>query len=160
MQTQTLLRRTGRALLAWLLAVIVTTLIGTILQTQFNLAALQAIDVPISLSDRLGATGADLVNFTPSFGPLVAVGFAIAVVVAGVLCRVAPLTWRNGLYALAGGTAILVMLVALKQTLDLTAIAAARHGFGFAVLVACGAVGGGVFAKAFPPATRNVPATR
>ncbi|HBX54144.1 MAG TPA: hypothetical protein DEH10_01835, partial [Pseudomonas sp.] len=64
----------SRPLLLFVLAVLVATVVGSIIQTQFNLAALQAIGAPMPLDVRLRTTGQDLLGFSPTLGLLVTLG--------------------------------------------------------------------------------------
>lgn len=130
---------------AFVVAVFVTTLLGTVLQTQFNLAALATLGMPVPPGTRLDVMLRDLVGFGPTFAIVTTCGFFVAFPVTGLLRR-----WiasrPAALYALAGAAAILAALLAMEQALGLVAIAAARSTSGFMLLVACGAVGGAVFA--------------
>lgn len=135
----------------FLLAVLVTTLIGTLLQTQINLAALSSIGVAIDWQARLGATGADLLGFTPSFGPIVLIGFLIAFLIAALIAR----WWPQGkplLYPLAGFVAIITAMLLMAAIFKLTPVAAARSLMGLIALGLCGAVGGWTFRLTAPSA--------
>jgi hypothetical protein len=136
--------------LCWIAAAAVTTVLGTVWQTQFNLAALQGLGVALPLDVRLQATASDLLGFTPSFGPLVAAALLVAFAVTALLLR-----WLPGrqalLYPLAGSVAITAMLLIMDAVFGLTAIAAARELGGFASLVLAGAAGGLVFVVLFTP---------
>ncbi|MES1943635.1 hypothetical protein PC39_05955 [Salinisphaera sp. PC39] len=134
---------------AYAAAVLATALLGSVVQTQFNLAALQALDAPMPPEVRLRATGADLVGFGPNFAAIVAAGFLAAFVVSGLLARLRPGA-RTTLHALAGATAVAVAIQSMIWLFEITPIAAARGVFGFAALAACGALGGWVFARLAP----------
>lgn len=138
-----------RTLVAWLAAVTATTLLGCIVQTQFNLAALVQLGAQIPLPLRLQTTAQDLLGFSPSFGPLVAVGFLIAFAVTRGL-RVWTPGPRWAWYGLAGGVAVFTILQALAVAFDITPVAAARTALGLLSLAACGALGGSVFAWLLP----------
>lgn len=128
----------------FLLAVLVTTLIGTLIQTQINLAALGEIGVAVDTSTRLATSGADLLGFTPSFGPIVAVGFLIAFLIAALFAR----WWPQGkalLYPLAGFVAIITAMLLMAAIFKLTPVAAARSTFGLIALGMSGALGGWTF---------------
>lgn len=140
------LARIGRVVFAYLAAVLVTTVLGTITQTQFNLAALQALGTPIPLDVRAVTTGRDLLGFTPSFAPIVAGGFLIAFIVSGLLARWRP-AWRGVLHPLAGFTAVLTALVVMNHLFGITPVAATRSLVGLLAMAASGAVGGWVFAR-------------
>lgn len=138
----TLLNRSA----AFLAAAGVATLLGTVLQTQFNLAALAGLGAAVPFATRMQVTLQDLAGFAPTLGALMAAGFLVAFLATGVLRR-----WitarRTALYMLAGAVAMLAMLLIMKAVLGITAIAAARGPGGFATLLACGAIGGWIFAR-------------
>lgn len=135
-----------RVLLALLLAVLVTAVLGSIVQTQFNLAALIALEVPIPPDVRLRTTARDLVGFGPAMAAVTGAGFVVAFAVAGLLARLAP-QWRTALFMLAGGGAMLSALLIMASVLPITPIAAARTWPGVVALSLTGVVGGWVFQR-------------
>jgi hypothetical protein len=139
---KTALKRTG----AFLAAAAVTTLLGTVAQTQFNLARLAGLGAAVPPDLRLEVTLRDLAGFAPTFGALTLAGFLVAFLVSGLIRRRVP-RGRAALYAVAGAVAIATMLLAMKAALGLVAIAAARGAGGFAVLIVTGAIGGWTFAR-------------
>lgn len=141
-----------RTVVAWLAAVLLVTLLGCVMQTQFNLSALSALGADISWATRLQTTGQDVLGFSPSFGPLVAIGLLIAFPVTRALRIWAPgpaMAW----YGLAGGVAVLTILLALNAAFGITPVAAARSLAGLLSLALCGAVGGTLFARLLPQPT-------
>lgn len=138
-----------RLLLAWLLAAALAGLLGSIVQTQFSLAALAALDVPVPLGLRLLTTLQDLAGFAPMLALLVAGGFLPAFLVAALLQRWWP-RQRALLYGLAGAAALATILLLMDATLPITAIGAARSPAGIAALVLAGAAGGLAFARLAP----------
>lgn len=142
-----------RAVGAYLAAVLLTTLAGSIIQTQFNLAALAALGAEIGPTQRLRTTLDDLAGFTPAWGAIVAAGLLLALPVAAWLGRKRP-AWRSALCALAGALAVLVALWSMRLALGLTAVAAARTPLGMLLLAVSGACGGWLYARL----TRRLPA--
>lgn len=69
-------------ILAFIIAVLVAGLLGTIIQTQLNLAAIREIGPPISFDMRMSNTWHDLVNFAPLYLAIIAATFLIAFIVA------------------------------------------------------------------------------
>ena len=61
-----------------------------------------------------------------------------------------PFNLRARLYALAGGVAVLTILLALEAAFNITPVAAARSLAGLLTLAACGALGGWLFARLLP----------
>lgn len=135
--------------LAWLLAAATTAFAGSVVQTQFSLAAITALGAPVPLGLRLQTTLQDLVGFAPTFGLVAATGFIVAFIVAALLHRLWP-GRRTVLYAAAGAAAILAALLLMNALLPVTGIGAARTAAGVLALAATGALGGWVFAAAAP----------
>jgi hypothetical protein len=136
-------------LLAWVAAAALTGAAGSILQTQFNLAAIAAVGAPVPLPVRLQTTLQDLAGFAPLFTGIVAAGFLVAFPVAGWLARHLPGN-RTLLYTLAGAAAIAVALLLSNALLPITAIGATRSLAGLLALCAAGALGGRLFAALAP----------
>jgi hypothetical protein len=136
-----------RTLLYFLLAVLLASALGSVLQTQFNLANLQALGAPISLSVRLHTTGLDLLGFSPTFAVLVLLGFVFALPSASLLTR----SWPGGrwlLFALAGALAVLAAMALANALLPMpTLIGANRTLAGTLGLMACGSLGALLFAS-------------
>jgi hypothetical protein len=142
-----------RILLAWLAATAVTAAAGSIIQTQYNLAAIVALGVPVPAGLRLRTTLQDLVGFAPLLALVTAVGFIIAFRVAAWLAR----SWpdRRGLwYPLAGAAALAVALVAMNALLPVTPIGATRWLSGVVALAAAGGLGGWLFGRLAPSRER------
>ncbi|MDR8013171.1 hypothetical protein ACMHYQ_11265 [Ectopseudomonas guguanensis] len=134
-----------RLLLAFVLAVLLASLLASIFQTQTNLAALQALGVPVPLDVRLGTTGLDLLGFAPTFILLSALGFLVALPLAVWFVRRMPkLRWP--IFVLAGAMAIWSALALANAVAPMpTLIAADRSPFGTLGLMACGSVGALLF---------------
>jgi hypothetical protein len=137
------MKRVGHWLLAWLMAVISTSVLGSVVQSQLNLARIVALGGPVTIDARLSTTWHDLVHFAPAFAALVATGFLIAFPVVALIVRKAPRA-RVFWHALAGATAIATALLLMQYLLGLQPVAAARDAFGLAALAVCGAIGGWV----------------
>ena len=66
---------TKRNVISFLVALAVGVILGTVVQTQLNLWALQAMGVAVGLDARISATGHDLVSFAPLYLLLFGLGF-------------------------------------------------------------------------------------
>jgi hypothetical protein len=130
-----------RWLMAWALAVVVTGALGSVIQTQFNLARIAGLGESVGLSTRLQTTGHDLVHFAPNYLIIVALGLLIALVVAGALVRRWP-RQAGWLFPLAGFLAVATALGLMSAMLPVTVIGAARSAVGFLALCLAGALGG------------------
>jgi hypothetical protein len=135
-----------RTLQYFLLAVLLASAVGSVVQTQFNLASLQALGAPMPFGVRVHTTGLDLLGFSPTFALLVTLGFVFALPAAGLLAR----SWPAGrwlLFALAGGLAVLAALALVNALLPMpTLIGANRSLAGTAGLMASGSLGALLFA--------------
>ncbi|UYG03130.1 hypothetical protein OCT51_18345 [Halomonas sp. LR3S48] len=128
-----------RPLVAYVAAVLDATLLGSIVQTQFNLAALGA---EISFSTRLATTGHDLLGFTPLYGSLVAIMMLGAMPVATLVTR-----WLGfgawSIHALAAALGLWGMLSIVDALVPMpTLIAATRSLEGTLAMMTTAALGG------------------
>lgn len=130
---------------AFLLALVVCALCGSIAQTQFNLAELQALGLPIPAGVRLQTTWRDIYGFGPLYAAVVAVGLLPAFAVAGALARGGAL--RLPLYLLAGGCAVWAALASANALAGIPVLVfATRVPAGLACLVGGGVLAGAVYA--------------
>lgn len=133
--------------ISFLIALIVGVLLGSIAQTQLNLAALQNMGAEISALLRLEITLSDLITFAPIYALLFSVGFLLAQVAAVWLSR-----WLGGrfLMLLSVGSAAVALFVTLNVVDAFapmpTFIAATRSTFGLGVMLITAALAGGLFA--------------
>ena len=142
-----------RLLFAWLIAAGVAAALGSIIQTQFNLAAIAALGPSIPAGARLQTTLLDLAGFAPLLGLVGAAGFVPAFVVAALLSRRRP-EWRAALYASAGAAALVVAVLLMNALLPMTLIGATRSAWGIAALGLAGLAGGAAFAALAPRSPR------
>ncbi|MDR7023745.1 hypothetical protein [Pseudomonas peli] len=135
-----------RTLLYFFLAVLLASVMGTVLQTQFNLANLQALGAPMPLGVRVQTTCLDLLGFSPTFAILVILGFIFALPAASLLARLWPMG-RWLLFTLAGALAVLAAMALANALLPMpTLIGANRSLAGTVGLMACGSLGALLFA--------------
>lgn len=138
-----------RILAGWLAAVVVASVAGSLIQSQFTLAAVGRLHAPVALRDRLAVYGHDLVHFAPLWAVIVALGLLIAFLAAGWLAQRRP-SWRSALFPLAGMLAVLSALLVMQAMLPVTVIAAARSSLGMLLLSIGGALGGLVYVRLVP----------
>jgi|GEM_PF-288359 len=136
--------KTFRWLLAWLTAVIVTAVAGSIVQTQINIARIVELGESVSLDERLVTTLQDLAGFAPVWAIIVAAGLLVALPVAGALGRKWP-SLAIWLQMLAGFMALVVALLIMDLMLPVTAVAAARSWCGVLLLSVPGVFGGWIY---------------
>ncbi len=134
-----------RTVIAFILAIVVATLAGTIASTQDVIARLAELGAPVTLLDRFVMTAHDFVGMGPAYGAVIALAFLIAFTVAWLVIRVAPPLRLIG-YVLAGAAAVAIALQAMIAVFGTVPIAGARDIYGFSAMVAGGALAGLAFA--------------
>src|SRR6056297_1384158 len=90
-----------RVVLAFAVALVIGSVLGSLVQTQFNLLALQALGVEIGLGVRLETSFQDLVNFAPLYGILFGVSCVFSQGTAVLVLRLAGRAARLWLYPVA-----------------------------------------------------------
>jgi len=138
--------RAIRIILGWAIAVMVVVVLGSVIQTQFNLAYIAALGPDITLGQRLETTWHDLLNFTPAWSILMALAFVIAWPVAWGVKRALP-GHRTLVFALAGFSAVWATIAIMNRALPVTAIGATRELSGTLALAAAGLVAGWVYTR-------------
>lgn len=130
-------------LLAWVLA----SAWGSVVQTQWNLRALVEVGVDIPAREWARVTWQDLWGFAPLYGGILAVGWVFALPVAAWLAR----RWPAGRTALLAAAAGVGMAVAVR-TVDAVApmpvfIDATRHLPGLLAMAVGAVIAGGLYAR-------------
>jgi hypothetical protein len=131
--------------LAFLVAVLCTSVLASIFSTQFVLAGLQGLGIPIPLADRLSMTVADF-GILPVIMIAAGLCFLIGFTLAGFLA--AKLGGDRRLwFVVAGASALVAELLIMSATLGLMPIPGARSAGGLMAQGVAGAAGGWVFAE-------------
>ncbi|MDX1569193.1 MAG: hypothetical protein R3200_01820 [Xanthomonadales bacterium] len=138
-----------RRLWPYLLSVLATSALAAGASTQFVLAELGALGVDVPLVDRVAATVHDMIGMFPTYAPIIAVGFLIALWVAALLGRRWPGV-RGALFTLAGASAVLAALGAMEWSFGIMPVAGARTAGGLLAQALAGAVGGWLYARLSP----------
>ncbi len=133
-----------RWLLAWLLASLVTYVLGSALMTQVVLLSLASFDIPVDLGARASMTLFDIGGLASSYLPLIAIALLLGFLVAAAISRWRP-AWRALLYLLAGASAVGTMIGIMTWTFGMNPLAGARGGGGVALQMAAGLAGGWAF---------------
>jgi glucose/arabinose dehydrogenase len=136
-----------KVVLAFVIALIVGSVLGSLIQTQFNLQALEALGVEISMGARLETSARDLANFAPLYAILFGVSFLFSQSVAALVVRLAGIVGRWWLYPLAAAAGLWVTLMLVNALAPMPTLIAATRGTGglIAMLVAA-AISGWLFA--------------
>ncbi len=130
----------------WLAAALTTVVVGIFLQTQNVLARLEGVGADVGFTERLSMTAYDVIYLGQPYLLFVSIALAVAFLAAGLLFHFAQFG-RPLIYAVAGSTAMLVMLFAMKQVFfDIHMIAGARDAVGIGMQMIAGAIGGLIFA--------------
>lgn len=128
----------------FLIAVIFTFILASLLHSQFVMAELTMVGVNISLNDRLSMSIDDLIGLYPTYGLVIALSLLLAFSIARLISKYVK-SPRSVLYFAAGGVGIATALFAMHPILDASLVAGARSGFGIICQSIAGAAGGWVF---------------
>ena len=130
----------------WFAAVLTTVVLGVFLQTQNVLSRLEDVGADVGVMERISMSFYDLRYLGSLYILFISLALAIAFLVGGLVFHFAKFG-RPLIYAVAGSTAMLVMLFAMKQAFfDVQMIAGARDAVGMGLQMIAGAIGGVVFA--------------
>lgn len=143
------LRLSGwRILAAFTTALVFGAVLGSLIQTQFNLLALQNLGVDISMGARLQTSLQDLVNFAPLYGVLFGVSFLLSQTAAFVVVRLLAGRWQAPVCALAAAVGLWVTFILANALAPMpTLIAATRGGGGLLAMLVGAALSGWLFAR-------------
>lgn len=133
-----------RSILAFVVAVLITYLIGASLATQHVLGALTEMGMNIDFGVWAHATLHDLIGMFATYAPLIAVAFLVALPVVLLICR-GRSGWLRFGYTTGFFVAVIVLHLAMTAVLDVTAVAATRFFGGLLQQGLAGAVGGYLF---------------
>lgn len=136
-----------RAVVAYVVAVLVATIGLSAVSTFTVLANLKDMGYPASAGDQISTYVGDFVGLAPAAGPINAIGLAIALIIAALIIR---FLWnrRTFGYTLAGLVALTVEMAAMGQLFGgITPIAGARTIGGLLAIGAVGALSGFIFAR-------------
>lgn len=132
-------------LLGWVIAAVATTAMATALQTQNVIARLDSIDADIGIGPRLSMTLYDLMHFGSVYIIFIGLGTLVAYLFGLIVYRFVGFG-RPIVFAVAGAVAMFVMLMLMKHAFfGIQMVAGARSGFGIALQMMAGAVGGLIF---------------
>lgn len=133
-----------RLILGFLASVVLTVVWGSVVQTQYNLAALTGIGADIGPGTNLRTTFTDIFSgFSLMYGGYVVLpALLVAFIIAWLVVRRTgvPLLW----FGLAGGLAILAGIPLVNWLSPLALLIGATRDLSCTVLMAAGGVAGGV----------------
>ncbi|RUO19947.1 hypothetical protein CWE08_08495 [Aliidiomarina iranensis] len=133
-------------ILAFLPAVFVAGVLGSVIQTQFNILSISSIGPSLAYQERLAATWHDLLNFAPFFMIVVAVAFIVALPVAHIVVRIQRRQFTAWCAAACAISLWVAFLAADHFAPMPTLIAATRTNMGTFFMILSGLAGGFVYA--------------
>jgi len=133
-----------RTIIGFILAVLVTYVVGAIFVSQGNLAQVAGLGMPVTFAVRLDAALHDIGNMLGLYLPLIGVALLIALPVARLVIGFAPHLRLVG-YVVSGFVGMIALHVILEAVLGLSGIAPTRFIGGLLLQGAAGALGGLVF---------------
>ena len=142
-----------RIIAFYILAVLVATVLGCLVQAQLHLAGLPPADVPVSLTSRLADAWPALLAFCQTFGLMVGVVFLCLLPVAAGLSRIFR-PWRWLLFALAGGCGVWAAFKLSESYLS-GFITAPEQSWGLLALSIAAAIGSWLFGHLTRPRARR-----
>lgn len=133
-----------KVIAGYILAVLVTYILGAAFVSQGNIAAVIGMGFEITFSHRLEALVHDITHMYDLYLPLVAIGLLIALLVAAAIIRFVPDLRFIG-YVSAGFVGMIALHVILKAVLGLSGIAPTREMLGLILQGIAGGCGGLVY---------------
>ncbi|RUO65454.1 hypothetical protein SAMN06297229_1138 [Pseudidiomarina planktonica] len=129
------------------LAVLTAAVLGSILQTQFNLAALVELGVGISWQDWLVTIGKDLISFTPTLAIIIAVEYLFVFPLGTFIARHYPKS-NQWVFFVGGFVGLWVALWVVDAIAPMpTLIAATRDWPGTLAIMLAAAFGSWLYAR-------------
>ncbi|WP_198411299.1 PQQ-dependent sugar dehydrogenase [Marinimicrobium alkaliphilum] len=133
---------------AFLMALALGAVLGSLIQTQFNLIGLGAMGADIGLGLRLEVSARDLVNFAPLYAAILGASLLVSLALAALISRWLPSRSFAPLCALAAACGLWLTFKLVDALAPMpTLIAATRSVGGTLALVASAALAGWVFAR-------------
>ncbi|MDI9246886.1 PQQ-dependent sugar dehydrogenase [Marinobacter sp. CHS3-4] len=136
-----------RSVLAFLVSLVAGAVLGSLVQTLFNLQALKALGVEIGFQTALSTSLQDLIHFAPLYAILFGLSFLCSQGLASFIARRAGRGSRVWLYPLAAAIGLWVTLMLVNALAPMpTLIAATRGVRGLMAMLAVAALAGWLFA--------------
>lgn len=139
----------------FLLALLAGVVMGTVLQTQVNLLALQHLGVSIPFSTRVHSTLHDLGNFSVIYAVIFGCSFLLSQAVAFLLSRFTGAASRTFWCAFGSAMGLWVTFRVVDMLVPMPIlIASTRTAGGLSAMLASAAVAGALFSKLSPRGSR------
>ncbi len=141
------MRPAFRLPVAFLAAVLATAVLGSLVQTQANLAAIASLGIAIPPGLWLATTARDVPGFGPVMAAIAAGAFLPAFAAGALAARWWP-GWRVPVFMLAGAAGLAAAFGLMGFFTPMPTLVAAVRGMpGFLAMSATGLAGGLVFAR-------------
>ncbi len=137
-----------RRLLAYLSACFATYALGVLFASQQAMSSLQSLGAPVSVGVRLQVYFHDVLGMSASYLPLIAIGFLIAFVVAGLVVRLLAFG-RVPLFIAAGALAVIAIHLLLTLSFEIHPIGSTRTLLGLLLQGVAGLAGGFVYVRLY-----------
>lgn len=124
-----------RWVVAFLIALLAGVALGSLIQTQINLLALQRLGVEVGVGVRITTSLQDLVNFAPIYGALFGASFLVSQLVAITATRWVLTAWRGVVCALAAAVGLWLTFLLVNALAPMPTLIAATRGTGGLVLM-------------------------
>lgn len=132
----------------FLIALVAGAAVGSVVQTQFNLLALQQLGVEIALATRLSATAQDLLHFAPLYAAVFGVSFLASTLITGAALKLLGWPARSFFHALGAATGLWLTFTLVNTFAPMpTLIAATRTSTGLAAMALAAAFAGWLYAR-------------
>jgi len=137
-----------RTLGYFVIALILGSVLGSLIQTQFNLLSIQSLGADIGFGLRVQTSLQDLWNFGPVYALLFGLSFLLSQAAALALGRLTPRIGWPPLFALAAAVGLWVTFQLVNALAPMpTLIAATRSPFGLMAMLASALMAGWVFGR-------------
>lgn len=145
-----------RVLFAFVIAVVGAALVGSVMQTQFNLAEITALSVSVDMPTRMDTIVHDLLHFGPVFAAMLVPTLVIAFVIAWLLAKRFT-RFERWWFIVGGGLGLATAFIIIDSLAPMpTLIAANRTTLGFVFMSATGAFAGWIFDRLWHPQAREL----
>ena len=132
----------------FLIALVAGAAVGSVVQTQFNLLALQQLGVEIALATRLSATAQDLLHFAPLYAAVFGVSFLASTLITGAALKLLGWPARSFFHALGAAIGLWLTFTLVNTFAPMpTLIAATRTSTGLAAMALAAAFAGWLYAR-------------
>ncbi|WP_027351766.1 PQQ-dependent sugar dehydrogenase [Halotalea alkalilenta] len=145
------MKQISQRVIPFLVAVIATAAVASVVQTQINLAQLVELGAPVAVSLRALTTLEDLARFGPVMAAITAAALLPALLVGHQAARVASSAWRMVVFAVVAVGGLWLAFWLMRSVIPMPAIAATRSLLGHTLMSLTGIVGGLLYAAMTSP---------